>query len=260
MSEASVVPISLVVADSNGLKMELIDRYIKERGEEPEHKSMLSSLVGANSKEAKIQAARRIKLYIEAGEDLSHAFNEVHSQLTDKGELRRIFDQYKEAREDCISKMHQAKSSLPRHLAELKDAPVPVSIKNKHGIERIAEYIESRSADPRETKGFGATLASLFGNDAYTKKGKLRAARLLENGVKAGVPLQLVYNTESNSLGDGALHEIYMNYEKEQERIRKRLVSARKQLRETTGTSTQSSSPNASGSPAAARLREKYSN
>lgn len=253
----TTVPISLIVADDNGLKMELIDRYIKERGENAEHKSMLSSLVGVNSKEAKIHAARRIKLYIEAGEDLSHAFNEVHSQLTDKGELRRIFDQYKDARADSLEKMNQAKSQLPPHLSKLKDPPVPVSIKNKHGVEKIAEYIESRSADPRETKGFGATLASLFGNDAYTKKGKLRAAKLLENGIKAGVPLQLVYNTEDSSLGDGTLHGIYMSYEKEQERLRKRLVAARKQLKESMPSSSPSSH-NSSESPVTSKLRQKY--
>uniref|UniRef100_A0A7S4ID45 Uncharacterized protein n=1 Tax=Vannella robusta TaxID=1487602 RepID=A0A7S4ID45_9EUKA len=256
--QSTIVPVSLVVADSNGLKLELIDHYIKERAEEPEHKSVLSSLVGANSKEDKLNAARRIKLYVEAGEDLSHAYNEVHSQLTDKGELRRIFDEYKAAREDCIARMEAARAQLPSSLLKFNDTPIPVSIKNKHGVEKISEYIEARRADPRDTKGFGATIASVFGNDSYTKKGKLRAAQLLENSIQAGVPLTLVFNTEPSSYDDGTLKMIYLQYEKEQERIKKRLTDARKRL-------AGSVSPQQTGAKTASiseehdALRRKYS-
>mmetsp|Transcript_32209 Transcript_32209/g.55076 ORF Transcript_32209/g.55076 Transcript_32209/m.55076 type:complete len:258 (-) Transcript_32209:3-776(-) len=254
MSSSIVVPVSIITTNSNGLQMELIDHYIKERGEEPEHKSVLSSLVGVGSKESKLNAAKRIKLFIEAGEDLEIVFNEVHAQLADKGELRRVFDEYKQERINTISRMNTSRMRLPKGLQKFSDNPLPVSVKNKHGIERITEYYETRSADPRDTKGIGASIASLFGNDSYTKAGKLRAAKLLENAIQAGVPLVMVYNTESGAFGDGTLKGIYELYEKEQEKVKQRLLYARKQLN-----TTAAAQNTALLSTEHDSLREKYS-
>jgi len=225
-----IVPITLMETNNRGLRMEKIDHYIKERGEEPEHKTVLSSIVGTTSKEKKLNAARRIKLYVEAGEDLAPIYNEFNAQLTDKGELRRVFDEYKALREGTIDRMNSARNQLPENLRNFNDTPVPISIVNSHGVEKICEYIEARRSDPRDTKSFAASMASIFGNDAHTKKGKLRAARLLELGVQAGVPLAMIFNAESAAFGEGTLKNIYTMYEKAQQEMQERLVRARKQL------------------------------
>lgn len=230
MTSSIVVPITLMEANNRGLRMEKIDHYIKERAEEPEHKSMLSSIVGATSKENKLNAARRIKLYVEAGEDLAPLYHEFNAQLTDKGELRRIYDEYKAAREGTIDRMNRARNQLPESIRGFNDTPVPVSILNSHGVEKICEYIEARRSDPRDTKSLAASMASVFGNDAHTKKGKLRAARLLELGIQSGIPLVMVFNTEPSAFGEGTLKNIYAMYEKEQQELQERLVRARKQL------------------------------
>merc|ERR1712110_226392 len=119
MTSPVVVPITLMTTNNRGLRMEKIDHYIKERADEPEHKSMISSIVGATSKENKLNAARRIKLYVEAGEDLAPIYNEFNAQLTDKGELRRIYDEYKVLRENTIDRMNSARNQLPESLRNL---------------------------------------------------------------------------------------------------------------------------------------------
>jgi len=225
-----VVPISVQVPDRHGLgKVELIDKYLTERAEEPQHKGILGQFVPGTSKDDKLRAAREIKKCVEAGDDLETIYHDIFNSINDGGELRSIYNTYKTARQDCLARISVARNSLPTHMIGHKDPPIPVSLKNKFGAEKISEYADARRSDPRETKGFGAMLMSMVGNDAYTKTGKLRAATLLENAIIAGVPLALVYNTESSAFSDGELSRIYHQYEAEQEKIKRRLIVARQQ-------------------------------